>query len=231
VKPFWGLNHIDPGKYIIAGEMETGGGALMWFRDVLCQEEKRIAARTGRSSYELISAEAASVPPGSEKLIFLPWLSGERAPVLDHYARGGFIGMTMSHNKNHMARAVMEGVAYHLRWICEAMEGTGFRIDGFNAIGGGCNSPVWVQIISDVTGRPIRVVRNHLEAGATGAALAVAVGLGIYPGMDAVDDLIKIRREFEPDSSRWGRYDALYHEYRELYDLLVPVHRRLYQVP
>ncbi len=231
VKPFWGLNHIDPGKYIIAGEMETGGGALMWFRDTLCQEEKRSSERKGRSSYEQISAGAASVAPGSDKLIFLPWLSGERAPVLDHYARGGFIGMTMSHNKNHMARAVMEGVAYHLRWICEAMEKTGFQIDGFNAIGGGCNSPVWVQIISDVTGRPLRVVRNHLEAGAMGAALAVAVGLGIHPSMDAVDDLIKIRREVEPDSRRWARYDALYHEYRELYDALAPIHRSLYQVP
>ena len=83
---------------------------------------------------------AEAVPAGSDKLIFLPWLSGERAPVLDHYARGGFIGLNMSHNKGHMARAVMEGVAYHLRWICEAMEKVGFQIDGFNGIGGGCNS-------------------------------------------------------------------------------------------
>ena len=96
-KPFWGLNHIDPNKYIIAGEMETGGGALMWFRDVLCQEEQRQAPGEGKSSYDLLSRMAGSVPPGSDKLIFLPWLSGERAPVLDHYARGGFIGLTMSH--------------------------------------------------------------------------------------------------------------------------------------
>jgi sugar (pentulose or hexulose) kinase len=230
IKPFWGLNHIDPRKYIIAGEMETGGGALMWFRDVLCQEEKRLAAEKGKSSYDLISAAASSISPGSDKLLFLPWLSGERAPVLDHYARGGFIGLTMSHNKGHMARAVMEGVAYHLRWICEAMEKIGFQIDGFNGIGGGCNSKVWVQIISDVTGRPIRVVKNHLEAGAAGAALAVAVGLGIYPNMDVVDDLIKIRREVQPDSSHAKRYEALYREYRELYEVLAPVHRRLYQI-
>ena len=231
VKPFWGLNHIDPNKYIIAGEMETGGGALMWFRDTLCAEEKRLAAERGRSSYELISSAAASVPAGSEKLIFLPWLSGERAPVLDHYARGGFIGLTMSHHKGHMARAVMEGVAYHLRWICEAMEATGFKIDAFNAIGGGCSSPLWVQIIGDVTGRPVRVVRNHLEAGAAGAALAVAVGLGIYPSMDAVDDLVHIRREVAPDTSNWKRYDGLYRQYRDIYDALVPIHRQLHRLP
>jgi xylulokinase len=231
VKPFWGLNHIDPHKYIIAGEMETGGGALMWFRDVFWQEDRRNAARKGRSVYEAMSAAAASINPGSDKLIFLPWLTGERAPVLDHYARGGFIGLSMTHNRAHAARAVMEGVAYHLRWICEAMEKVGFRIDELNAIGGGCNSPVWLQIISDVTGRPLHVVKNHLEAGAAGAALTVAVGLGLYPSMDAVDDLIKIRREVQPDASHWKRYSALYQEYRVLYELLEPVHRRLYEIP
>ncbi|CAG1001049.1 xylulokinase [Anaerolineales bacterium] len=231
IKPFWGLNHIDPKKYIIAGEMETGGGALMWFRDAFCQEEKRLAAEQGRSVYELINDQVETIPPGSDKLIFLPWLSGERAPVLDHYARGGFIGLNMGHNKSHMARAVMEGVAYHLRWICESMERVGFQIDAFNGIGGGCNSNAWTQIISDVTGKPLRVVNNHMEAGAVGAALTVAVGLGVYPNMDALDDLIGIDHEVQPDEGRWKRYDAMYQEYRNLYKLLVPVHRRLYQIP
>jgi xylulokinase len=229
VKPFWGLNHIDPHKYIIAGEMETGGGALMWFRDALCQEEKHQAAAQGISSYELISNMAASTPPGSDKLLFLPWLSGERAPVLDHYARGGWIGLKMSHTKGHLARAVMEGVAYHLRWICESMQRLGFHIDGFNSIGGGCNSEIWIQIISDVTGRPLSVVRNHLEAGAAGAALAVGVGLGVHPDMDSVDDLIEISKVVKPDPNNRYRYDDLYHEYRELYTALTPIHRRLYQ--
>jgi xylulokinase len=231
VKPFWGLNHIDPKKYIIAGEMETGGGALMWFRDVFYQEERKQAAAQGKSVYELINDQVESVPPGSDKLIFLPWLSGERAPVLDHYARGGFIGLNMGHNKSHMARALMEGVAYHLRWICESMEKVGFQLDGFNGIGGGCNSNAWVQIISDVTGKPLRVVNNHLEAGAVGAALTVAVGLGIYPNMDTLDDLIGIDHEVQPDAARWKRYDAMYQEYRALYEALVPIHRRLYQIP
>ena len=231
VKPFWGLNHIDPNKYIIAGEMETGGGALMWFRDVLCQEERRQASEMGKSSYDLLTTMAGSIPPGSDKLIFLPWLSGERAPVLDHYARGGFIGLTMSHNKAHMIRAVMEGVAYHIQWICEAMEKTGFVIEGFNGIGGGCNSPVWVQTIADVTGRPLRVVKNHMEAGAVGAALTVAVGLGIHPNMDTVDDLIEIEYVVHPDKSHRQRYNDLYRIYRELYTVLVPIHHRLYEVP
>ena len=104
-------------------------------------------------------------------------------------------------------------------------------IDGFNGIGGGCNSPVWVQIISDVTGRPISVVKNHLEAGAAGAALTVAVGLGIHPNMDAVDELIEIKQVIQPDNSNRQRYNDLYRIYRDLYTVLVPIHRRLYEVP
>jgi xylulokinase len=103
-------------------------------------------------------------------------------------------------------------------------------VDGFNGIGGGCNSAVWVQIISDVTGKPLRIVQNHLEAGAAGAALTVAVGLGVYPNMDAVDELIGISREVQPDAARWKRYDTLYREYRGLYEVLSPIYRRLYQI-
>ncbi len=230
VKPLWGLCHIDPNKYIIAGEMETGGGALMWFRDVLCKEEKLRTTHIGRSTYELISTMAEEVPAGSDKLIFLPWLSGERAPVLDHYARGGYIGLSMSHTKSHMARAVMEGVAYHLRWICETMEQVGFKIDSFNGIGGGCNSQIWTQIISDITGRKMNVVCNHLEAGAAGAALAVAVGMGVYSSMDEVDRLVEIKRVVEPQSASQRRYDDLYHVYRDLYSTLVPIYRKMYEI-
>jgi xylulokinase len=121
VKPFWALNHIDPRKWIIAGEMETGGGALMWLRDTFFQHETQQARQEGRSSYELLGQLALSVEPGSDRLLFAPWLSGERAPVLDHYARGAWLGISLSHSKSHFTRAVMEGVAYHLRWIIEAL--------------------------------------------------------------------------------------------------------------
>jgi xylulokinase len=231
IKPLWGLCHIDPNKYIIAGEMETGGGALMWFRDVLCNEEKIHSTHIGRSTYDLISSMVEAVPPGSDKLLFLPWLSGERAPVLDHYARGGYIGLAMSHTKGHMARAVMEGVAYQLRWICETMEHVGFKIDAFNAVGGGCNSNVWVQIISDITGRPMHLVKNHLEAGAAGAALAVSVGLGFHKCMDDVDALVEISRTVNPsEGSHIKRYNELYGVYRDIYTALVPVHRKLMEI-
>lgn len=229
-KPYWGLNHIDPEKFVIAGEMETGGGALMWFRDLFCQEEARQAEEMGISTYALLSQMADEIEPGSERLFFTPWLSGERAPVLDHYARGGFNGMTMSHNKKHLARSVMEGVAYHIRWICEAMENTGLRLNEINTIGGGATSKTWTQIISDVTQRELKIVEHPLEAGAMGAALTVAVGMGVYPNMDAIDDLIKIVGVVKPRAANKKRYDEMYAAYRALYDALSPIYRKLYEV-
>jgi xylulokinase len=230
-RPFWALSHIDPGKWVIAGEMETGGGALMWFRDAFCQAEAAEAERRGISTYELLGEMAEAVPPGSERLLFAPWLSGERAPVLDHYARGAFAGLSMGHTKAHLARAVMEGVAFHIRWIIEAMEAIGLGIEGANAIGGGSTSPVWTQIISDITGQELRVVEHPLEAGAIGAALTVAVGMGIYPDMEAIDGLIPIARVVRPGSEEARRrYDALYREYRALYEALAPIFRRMHEV-
>lgn len=229
-KPFWGLSHIHPKKWVIAGEMETGGGALMWFRDALCQEEAHLAKSQGVSTYEILGKLAAAVEPGSEKLIFLPWLSGERAPVLDHYARGGFVGISMGHTKGHFARAVMEGVAYHIRWICESLQRLGIHFETMNAIGGGCKSDLWPQIISDVSGYPLQIVEHPLEAGAMAAALTVAIGMGIYKTADELDDLIGIGKIVEPNRQRQPRYDQLYQAYREIYTALTPIHRQLYHV-
>jgi xylulokinase len=224
------LSHIDPEKWVIAGEMETGGGALMWFRDAFCQSEAAEAGRRGISTYELLGDMASEVPPGSEKLLFAPWLSGERAPVLNPYARGAFIGLSMGHTKSHLARAVMEGVAFHIRWIVEAMEAVGLRIGSLRAIGGGSTSPLWTQIISDITRRELHVVEHPLEAGAIGTALTVAVGMGVYPGIEVADELIRVVKVVEPqrDDRRAG-YDDLYDEYRALYDALAPIYRRLHQ--
>jgi xylulokinase len=230
-RPFWVLNHIDPGKWIIAGEMETGGGALMWFRDTLCQEEQRKAQSEGLSAYELLGRMAQAVPPGADRLLFLPWLSGERASDSDHYLRGAFVGLSLGHTKAHFARAVMEGVAFHIRWICEALEELGFPVTTLNSVGGASVSRTWTQIISDVTGRRLRIAAHPLEAGAMGAALTVAVGLGVYPDMESLDEMIPFSHTVEPREDVANRYEALYREFRALRTAMAPVFRRLYDVP
>jgi xylulokinase len=227
--PFWALNHMDPDKWIIAGEMETGGGALQWYRNLLGEEEARRAKERGVSTYQIFDELAATAPPGSDGLFFTPWLSGERAPVLDHYVRGGFLGLSLGHTRAHLTRSVMEGVAFHIRWIIEAMENAGLKIDAMQAIGGGSVSPLWTQIIADVTARRLRVVEHPLEAGAMGAALAVAVGLGIYPNMDAVDELIKVKRVVEPQAATQAVYERMYPTFRQLYAALAPIYRSIAQ--
>ncbi|MEJ2267443.1 MAG: FGGY-family carbohydrate kinase [Anaerolineales bacterium] len=104
------------------------------------------------------------------------------------------------------------------------------RVEVLNAIGGGSTSPVWTQIISDVTGRQLKVVKHPLEAGAMGAALTVAVGLGVYPSVEAIDNLIEIGRIVTPDSKYQRRYDDLYQEYRAVYQSLAPIFRNLHKV-
>jgi xylulokinase len=136
----------------------------------------------------------------------------------------------MGHSKAHMARAVMEGVAYHVRWICEAMHAVGYAFEEVNAIGGGSQSPVWSQIISDVTGLRLNVVEHPQEAGAMAIALTVAVGLGVYASVDEVDALIRVKRVVEPNTAYRSRYDGLYATYRQMYVALHPVYKRLYEV-
>ena len=106
----------------------------------------------------------------------------------------------------------------------------GFEFDAINAIGGGCKSGLWPQIISDITHHPLHIVEYPLEAGAMAAAFTVAVGMGIYRSMDEIDDLISISRVVEPDRTFQQRYENLYHEYREIYTSLAPVFRRLYDI-
>jgi len=225
---FWALNHVVPDRWILAGEMETGGGSLMWFRDV-CGRTSR--EQTGeKTSYQEISRMASSIRPGSDKLLFLPWLSGERT-IMDHFARGGFIGLSINHSRDHIARAVMEGVAFNLRWIIEELENTGVSIELMHTIGGGSTSAVWMEIIADVTGKHLKIVDHTQEVGAVGAALTAAAGLGMFPSIEeAAERWVSYRHVVNP---RWkikeNIYDSMYQEFKEIGKLLTPVYRRMNQ--
>ena len=228
-KPLWFLSHVDDDYWILAGEMETGGGALRWFRDTLLSEQSAGAKDGMPSSYALINQMAASVPPGADNLLFLPWLSGERNPVPDHYARGGFIGLGLGHTRAHMARAVLEGVAFHIRWIVETIQALEVPLKTLNAIGGGATSDIWLQIIADITGLEIRVVKWAQEAGAVGAALTCAIGLGLYPDVASLESVIQFSHTVQPiHDQRQARYESLFRIYIDLFEALRPFNKALY---
>jgi xylulokinase len=213
--------HAVPGKWHVMGVMLSAGGSLRWYRDVAASDERAVAALTGQDPYELICASAGQAPAGCEGLTFLPYLTGERCPHPDPHARGAFLGLGLRHDKRHLARAVLEGVAFGLRDSVEIMKASGVRIDEVRASGGGARAPLWRQIQADVFGLPINTI-NIEEGPALGVALLAGVGAGLWDSVEAAcDAVITTTSTTEPDPAAVALYDDLYRGlYCPLYDEL-----------
>jgi xylulokinase len=165
----------------------------------------------------------AEIPPGSEGLLFLPYLTGERTPHPDPLARGAFVGLTVRHGQAHMTRAVLEGVAFGLRDSFELVKAAGLAsIDQVRVSGGGAKSPLWRQILADVLNTPLVTV-NTTEGAAYGAALLAGVGAGVWPDVDvACRDTIALTGSTEPQSGTVDQYEPVYQAYGRLYPALKP---------
>ena len=200
--------HAVPGMWNIMGASLCAGMALRWFRENVADG----------ISFEELSDAASSVSPGSEGLIFLPYLVGERTPHMDPNARGMFFGLTLQHTRAHMVRAIMEGVTFALRDSMEIFRGLGLRMDRILASGGGARSPVWRQIQADVFGRKLYTTSVQEQA-SLGAALVAGAGVGIYTSV--VEACRKAVRTddtpTDPDPKRAERYDRMYEIFQELY--------------
>lgn len=218
----------DPSMHIMIGESETAGICLEWFVDNLAMpSEKEAAGPDEMAVYGVLDEVASRVPPGSDRLIFMPWMFGERAPVGDTTLRGAFCNLSLEHTREHMLRAIYEGIAYNLRWMIDEVARAGFPARSLRAIGGGAKSDLWMQIIADVTSRTVEAVDKPQEAGALGCALAVAVGLGILGDYKDIKKVVKVRASFSPDSARTTEYDRLYDNFRALYPALSKAGRSL----
>src|SRR5579884_2162641 len=176
------FNHAVPQAWYLMGVTQGAGLSFRWLRDNIGLPERVLERWSGLDAYELLAREAASVPPGSEGLIFLPYLQGERTPHLDAHARGGWIGLTASHDRRHLVRAVLEGVAFSLKDCFSIMREQGLSIEQVRATGGGAKSPLWRQIIADVLGVEL-VTTDNEEGPAFGAALLAGVASGVYPSI------------------------------------------------
>jgi xylulokinase len=145
--------------------------------------------------------------------------------------RGTFFNLSADHTREHLLRAVYEGVAYNLRWIIEIVEKTfGFPLPVLRVIGGGARGAPWMQIIADVTGRKVEVVVRPQEAGAVGMALTAAVGLGLYPDFQSLKRVVKVERQFEPQERNAETYNVLYRAYQRLYSSLRDLYRDVNEV-
>jgi xylulokinase len=215
------------GRYNYIAEQETSGACLQWVRDHLALDEIGVYLKeksngadreaADRHLYELLNRTVAETPPGSGGVIFTPWLHGNRAPREDADARGMFFNISLSTGKRMLVRAVLEGVAFHKRWMLEAVEKKIPLQESIRFVGGGAKSAVWCQIMADVTGRRIETIDHPQDAGAAGAALVCAVGLGLLSSYDHVKRMIPVRRVFLPDAAFRETLDRQYRVFTTLY--------------
>ncbi len=215
-------SHVVPGKWLLQGGTVGGGGALNWFADVVGPRLED-TNKAGKNVFALMDEEALAVSPGCDGVVFLPYLSGERSPIWDADAKGVFYGMRFSTGRSHMARAVMEGVAFSLRHNLETASTAGAKVSVMRSVGGAANSSLWTQIKADATQHAMEVTSSD-TATALGAAILAGVGCGAYRSFeDAVVKTVRVKHVYSPDRGLAGAYERAYRLYREVYGNLKPV--------
>ena len=202
----------------------SAAGSLQWFVENLCTE---LATRRGADPYQTINSEALQVAPGSEGLLFAPYLAGERTPHADPNARACFVGMTNSHSRGHMARAVMEGVAMSLRESLEIIKGLNVPVREMRLSGGGAKSNLWKQIFADVMDQSACTI-NAEQGPAYGVALLAAVGAGQYKSIEeACKATIEVVKKTPPKKPAVRTYNKMFPIYQSLYASLKPAFNAL----
>lgn len=217
-----------PGKYLVSDEQQTSGACLSFLRDnILFHHDELLTEADVLDVYNIFNQIAARAPAGSGGVIFTPWLYGERTPSDDRYARGGFFNLSLQSTREHIIRAVLEGVAYNTRWLFGYVEKfVGRSLDALNAVGGGASSDIWCQIMADVLGRDIHQMKDPILANARGAAHLASVAMG-YMTFDQISDQTQIKRTYAPNPENKLIYDAMFKEFLQIYQRTKPIYARL----
>lgn len=218
---------VLPGRYVVMAEQGVAGRCLDFLKDNLLFPREPGGRAAPGDVYARLDAEASRIPAGSHGLVFTPWLGGVVAPEDEPSTRSAFINQTLRTTRGHYARAVMEGVAFNLRWLAGPVERfVGRRFDQLSFVGGGALSDTWCGILADVLGRPIRQIAHPRHANAVGTALAAFAALGELR-LEDVPDRVRIAAIHSPDPARVRVYDAQFAEFLALYRRMKPIYRRL----
>jgi xylulokinase len=207
-----------PNRYFVANEQETAGACLTFLRDnLLFPGDELSSGKAPEDVYRIFDRMVETAPPGSHKVIFTPWLYGERTPIEDHSVRADFFNLSLQTTRADLIRAVYEGVAFNARWLLSHVEPfIGRRLDPINFIGGGAKSDAWCQIFADVFDRTIRQVRDPIHANVRGAGFQAAAALKYLKWSD-ISDRVEIAGTYRPNPANRAIYDALFKEFRTLY--------------
>jgi len=217
-----------PGRYLLANEQECAGACLQYLRDqVFFPKDALSTGEKPQNAYQLFDQMAERTPAGSDKVIFTPWLNGERSPVDDYAARGAFYNQSLQTTREHLVRAVFEGVAYNARWLLKYVEQFIHRkVQAIHMVGGGAKSNIWCQIQADVLDRPIRQVKNPTEVNLRGAALLASATLG-YLHYEEIGTHVAIANTYLPNPAHRKIYDELFKEFIAIYESNQKIHARL----
>ncbi len=204
-------------KIYTFGGSSTAGALVRWFRDEFGKLELSLEDEIEINAYTLLEMKAKDIPAGSEGLLVLPYFMGERSPIWDSNARGTIIGLSLYHTREHLFKAFMEGVAYALRHNMELVSNTDAKLDKeIILVGGVSKSTIWPQIFADVTGHPVRIIKNDVEA-PLGDALLAGIGVGVFDDPKIIIDWLDFKEAIVPDLDKTKIYDQYYKQYKEIY--------------
>ena len=216
----------DPDMQLWVYSTETCCATYNWFIDNFFAAEKD--SKLIPNIYAFLDHLVEQIAPGSDGLVFNPWISGERSPVQDVYVRGGFLNIGMMHTKNHMLRAVMEGIAYNLKWCYDSLEhDLGQKTPAVRILGGGTKSHTWMQIFADIFNRKIEVVKDTQVAGAIGGAFLAALGLGIYHSFEDAKQWARISQAYEPNPENTELYEKGFENFKQSYSELKEFYKKV----
>jgi len=214
---FWASRFLERDSYVVAGGTATAGSLTRWFRDNFSPTEVAAERSGGPDAYAALAELASASPPGSRGLVALPYFSGERTPVADPDARGAILGLTLSHSRADVYRALLESVGYSIRHNIEALATEGCAARRILAVGGGAQNQAWMQIVSDIAGIAQEVPLRHLGA-AYGDAFLAGIGAGFFSDTGDISRWKRDSRLVQPRAAPRKVYDEGYRIYRELYE-------------
>ncbi|MGD0949379.1 MAG: FGGY-family carbohydrate kinase [Candidatus Binatia bacterium] len=217
-----------PGRYLLTALQATAGGNLTFLRDkILYHKDELLQEERVPDVYKIMDRIAERTPAGSHGVLYTPWIWGERAPAEDATVRAAIYNLSLENSREDIIRAVLEGVAFNTRWLLRPFEKfLGRSLDCINMVGGGATSNIWCQIFADILNRPVRQVRDPIQANVRGAAFIAAVGLGIVSYNDVTDGT-EYQREYQPTAAHRDIYDTCFREFVNIYRQNKAIYRRL----
>lgn len=219
------IQSADPAMNIIVGVTEAAGSNIQWIQEQFFHTERE---QYGDKIFDYMGEVVSKVNPGSDYLICTPWMLGERCPVSSTTTRATLFNINPEHTREHLMRAVYEGIGYNLRWILDNFKKDyKFSCDTFRIIGGGAQNNVWMQMIADITGTKFDVVEDPRSSGALGAAIIALIGLGEIKSFEDASKFVKVKKTYKPNPANYHIYSQLFASYKDIYKGLEKAYQKI----